>query len=97
MGHSVEQSAYRRLSERLNRFPQGAPPSKLLTNKSNHVIWSLYYPAIKLKTVTGIGKLPGSLPGEILFQAAFYERFGQGPPGLCLWFSQFFLIGFRFW
>ena len=31
MGHSVEQSAYRRLTERLNRFPQGAPPSKLLT------------------------------------------------------------------
>ena len=31
MGHSVQQSAYRRLTERLNRFPQGAPPSKLLT------------------------------------------------------------------
>lgn len=31
MGHSVQQSAYRRLIERLNRFPQGAPPSKLLT------------------------------------------------------------------
>jgi len=31
MGHIVEQSAYQRLTERLNRFPQGAPPSKLLT------------------------------------------------------------------
>jgi Pyruvate/2-oxoacid:ferredoxin oxidoreductase delta subunit len=31
MGHTVEQSAYQRLTERLNRFPQGAPPSKLLT------------------------------------------------------------------
>jgi ferredoxin len=31
MGHSIAQSAYRRLTERLNRFPQGAPPSKLLT------------------------------------------------------------------
>ena len=31
MAHTVEQSAYRRLTERLNRFPQGAPPSKLLT------------------------------------------------------------------
>jgi len=31
MGHTLEQSAYRRLTERLNRFPQGAPPSKLLT------------------------------------------------------------------
>ncbi|MDX2447212.1 MAG: 4Fe-4S dicluster domain-containing protein [Desulfobacterales bacterium] len=31
MAHTVEQSAYQRLTERLNRFPQGAPPSKLLT------------------------------------------------------------------
>jgi Pyruvate/2-oxoacid:ferredoxin oxidoreductase delta subunit len=31
MGHTVEHSAYQRLTERLNRFPQGAPPSKLLT------------------------------------------------------------------
>ena len=31
MAHSVQQSAYRRLTDRLNRFPQGAPPSKLLT------------------------------------------------------------------
>ena len=31
MGHSASQSAYQRLTERLNRFPQGAPPSKLLT------------------------------------------------------------------
>ena len=31
MGHIVEHSAYQRLTERLNRFPQGAPPSKLLT------------------------------------------------------------------
>ena len=31
MGHTLEQSAYRRLTERLNRFPQGAPSSKLLT------------------------------------------------------------------
>jgi len=31
MGHIVEKSAYRRLTERLNRFPQGAPPSELLT------------------------------------------------------------------
>ena len=31
MGHTLEKSAYRRLTERLNRFPQGAPSSKLLT------------------------------------------------------------------
>jgi Pyruvate/2-oxoacid:ferredoxin oxidoreductase delta subunit len=31
MAHSASQSAYRRLTERLNRFPQGAPPSRLLT------------------------------------------------------------------
>ena len=31
MGHIVENSAYQRLTERLNRFPQGAPPSELLT------------------------------------------------------------------
>ena len=31
MGHVVEHSAYQRLTERLNRFPQGAPPSELLT------------------------------------------------------------------
>jgi len=31
MGHSTQQFAYRRLTERLNRYPQGAPPSKLLT------------------------------------------------------------------
>ena len=31
MAHSIQQSAYRRLTERLNRFPQGAPPSTLLT------------------------------------------------------------------
>lgn len=30
MAHIVSQSAYRRLTERINRFPQGAPPSKLL-------------------------------------------------------------------
>ena len=31
MAHAVSQSAYDRLTERLNRFPQGAPPSELLT------------------------------------------------------------------
>ena len=31
MAHSVKHSAYQHLTERLNRFPQGAPPSKLLT------------------------------------------------------------------
>jgi len=31
MAHSASQSAYQRLTERLNRFPQGAPPSRLLT------------------------------------------------------------------
>ncbi|MBN2431336.1 MAG: 4Fe-4S binding protein [Acidobacteria bacterium] len=30
MAHRVTQSAYSRLAERLNRFPQGAPPSDLL-------------------------------------------------------------------
>ncbi|NIA27772.1 MAG: 4Fe-4S dicluster domain-containing protein [Desulfobulbaceae bacterium] len=30
MAHSRSHSAYRRLSDRLNRFPQGAPPSELL-------------------------------------------------------------------
>ncbi|GAB6905042.1 4Fe-4S ferredoxin iron-sulfur binding domain protein [Desulfosarcina cetonica] len=31
MAHIVSRSAYERLTERLNRFPQGAPPSELLT------------------------------------------------------------------
>jgi ferredoxin len=31
MAHATSQSAYHRLTERLNRFPQGAPPSQLLT------------------------------------------------------------------
>ena len=31
MAHIAAQSAYQRLTERLNRFPQGAPPSALLT------------------------------------------------------------------
>ncbi len=31
MAHAVSHSAYRRLTDRLNRFPQGAPPSELLT------------------------------------------------------------------
>ena len=31
MAHSAAHSAYQRLTERLNRFPQGAPPSALLT------------------------------------------------------------------
>ncbi len=31
MAHTVSQSAYQRLTDRLNRFPQGAPPTELLT------------------------------------------------------------------
>jgi len=31
MAHNTTQSAYQRLTDRLNRFPQGAPPSLLLT------------------------------------------------------------------
>jgi len=31
MAHTVSHSTYRRLTDRLNRFPQGAPPSELLT------------------------------------------------------------------
>jgi len=30
MGHLAERDGYRRLADRLNRFPQGAPPSELL-------------------------------------------------------------------
>lgn len=30
MAHQVNHSTYNRLTERLNRFPQGAPPSALL-------------------------------------------------------------------
>jgi len=30
MGHATARSAYQALTERLNRFPQGAPPSELL-------------------------------------------------------------------
>ncbi|NNK93832.1 MAG: 4Fe-4S dicluster domain-containing protein [Desulfobacterales bacterium] len=30
MAHHIEHAVYNRLTERLNRFPQGAPPSKLL-------------------------------------------------------------------
>jgi len=31
MAHHIEHSVYNQLTERLNRFPQGAPPSKLLS------------------------------------------------------------------
>jgi hypothetical protein len=31
MAHTVSHSAYRQLTDRLNRFPQGAPPAELLT------------------------------------------------------------------
>ena len=31
MAHTISQSPYHRLTDRLNRFPQGAPPSTLLT------------------------------------------------------------------
>jgi ferredoxin len=31
MAHTIARSAYERLTERLNRFPQGAPPSQLLS------------------------------------------------------------------
>ncbi len=31
MAHTVTHAAYHRLTDRLNRFPQGAPPSELLT------------------------------------------------------------------
>ena len=30
MAHATSRAAYERLTERLNRFPQGAPPSDLL-------------------------------------------------------------------
>ena len=30
MSHMVAKSAYKKLEERLNRFPQGAPPSETL-------------------------------------------------------------------
>jgi hypothetical protein len=30
MAHRTSRSSYRDLTERLNRFPQGAPPSELL-------------------------------------------------------------------
>src|ERR1035441_1850269 len=30
MSHHTAKESYRKLSERLNRFPQGAPPTKLL-------------------------------------------------------------------
>ena len=30
MAHATSRGAYRQLTERLNRFPQGAPPSELL-------------------------------------------------------------------
>lgn len=30
MAHATSRGAYRQLTDRLNRFPQGAPPSELL-------------------------------------------------------------------
>ncbi len=30
MSHNTARESYRKLTERLNRFPQGAPPSELL-------------------------------------------------------------------
>ena len=40
MAHITAKNAYKSLEERLNRFPQGAPPSKTLYQISKHMLFT---------------------------------------------------------
>ncbi len=62
MAHLTAKSAYVRLSDRLNRFPQGAPPSELLY-KILRLLFSEKEEVSK-PVNPSFGLIPGSLPGR---------------------------------
>ena len=78
MAHSVSQSAYQRLTERLNRFPQGAPPAKLLTKilkvlfdqREAELVSLLPIRPFTVKRAAGIWRMPESQANKILDQLA---------------------------
>ena len=78
MAHAAAQSAYRRLTERLNRFPQGAPPSELLTKilailferKEAELVSRLPVKPFTAKQAAGIWKVPVREARKILDRLA---------------------------
>ncbi len=78
MAHIVSQSAYQRLTERINRFPQGAPPSKLLIKilkvlfdqKEAELVSRLPIRPFKVKRAAGIWQLSEMETRKILDRLA---------------------------
>ncbi len=78
MAHRVSQSAYQRLTERLNRFPQGAPPAELLTKilkvlfgqREAELVSLLPIRPFTAKRAAGIWCMPESQAHKILDQLA---------------------------
>jgi len=78
MAHRVAQSAYSRLSERLNRFPQGAPPTELLfrileilmDEREAQLISQLPIKPFTVKTAARAWKLPAAETRRILDELA---------------------------
>jgi len=78
MAHATTHSAYQRLTERLNRFPQGAPPSDLLTKilmilfdeKEAELVSLLPIRPFTAKRAARIWKLPESKARKILDRLA---------------------------
>ncbi|MBC2709438.1 MAG: 4Fe-4S dicluster domain-containing protein [Desulfosarcina sp.] len=78
MAHIVSQSAYNRLTDRLNRFPQGAPPSELLTKilmvlfdrRDAELVSLLPVRPFTVKRAAGVWHMPESKTRKILDQLA---------------------------
>jgi len=78
MAHIVSQSAYDRLTERLNRFPQGAPPAELLTKilailferKEAQLVSLLPVKPFTAKQAAGIWQMPEREARSILDRLA---------------------------
>ncbi|WP_455822759.1 4Fe-4S dicluster domain-containing protein [Clostridium butyricum] len=74
MSHLVGKDAYKSLEERLNKFPQGAPPSETLykilsmmfTEKEAELVAQLPIKAFNIKTAALIWKVKGSEAEKIL-------------------------------
>lgn len=78
MAHHVNRSGYSRLVDRLNRFPQGAPPSKLLdkilgmlfSKKEAHLVSMLPIKPVTADEAAKIWKIKASNARKILDQLA---------------------------
>jgi len=78
MAHVLSQSAYAHLTERLNRFPQGAPSSELLTRilkilfdqKEAERVALLPVKPFSVKTAAGIWRMPAHEARKILDRLA---------------------------